>query len=178
MPETSDPRPQAKSTSRPPASGAWWPGFGVLSFLAVAAAVLAGMALGLGAFTFGYGKGASYLVDDPNACANCHVMDDHFDSWAKSSHSAVATCNDCHLPHGPVGKWVVKADNGFFHSLAFTTERFHEPIRIKPRNRRVTQGTCVDCHRDFVHQMLPATEGGDMLLCVHCHTDVGHAQKQ
>ena len=175
MPATADPRPQP--SHRRPSATAWRRGFGVLGFLAVAAAVLAGMALGLGAFTFGYGKGASYLVDDPNACANCHVMDDHFDSWLKSSHSAVATCNDCHLPHHPVGKWVVKADNGFFHSLAFTTENFHEPIRIKPRNRRVTQGTCLHCHGDFVHQMLPATDGGDMLLCMHCHVDVGHAQK-
>jgi cytochrome c nitrite reductase small subunit len=146
--------------------------------LPVAAAVLLGLLFGLGAFTFGYGKGFAYLQNDPRACANCHVMDDHFDTWLKSSHTHVATCNDCHLPHHPIGKWVTKADNGFFHSLAFTLENFHEPIRIKGRNRRVTQGTCLYCHEDFVHPMLPAVEGGDMLLCIHCHTDVGHAQKQ
>lgn len=141
----------------------------------LAVTVAVGLLVGLGAFTFGYGQGASYLVDDPQACANCHVMDGHLESWQKSSHARVATCNDCHLPHDPVGKWVVKADNGFFHSLAFTFENFHEPIRIKPRNRRVTQGTCLDCHRELVHNMLPATDGGDMLTCIHCHSDVGHA---
>lgn len=143
--------------------------------ITLALAVLLGALFGVGAFTFGYGKGHSYLVDDPQACANCHVMEGHLDSWRSSSHARVATCNDCHLPHHPAGKWMVKADNGFFHSLAFTLENFPEPIRIKPRNRRVTQGTCLYCHGDFVHQMLPATRGGEVLLCMRCHSDVGHA---
>ncbi len=141
------------------------------------AAVLGALG-GVGAFTFGYAKGASYLSNDPAACANCHVMDDHYDAWLKSSHRNVATCNDCHLPHDFVGKWVTKSDNGFFHSLAFTLENFHEPIQIKPRNRRVTQGACLYCHADFVHQMLPAEPGGDMLWCARCHGDVGHAQRR
>lgn len=146
-----------------------------LSLLAAAVALPLGPLLGLGAFTFGYGEGHAYLSNDPRACANCHVMQDHFDSWLASSHARVAACNDCHLPHDFVGKWVTKADNGFFHSLAFTLGDFHEPIRIKPRNRRVTQGACLVCHRDVVHGMLAAHGSGDTLLCVHCHSDVGHA---
>lgn len=146
-----------------------------VKFLSVAVAVMLGALGGLGAFTFGYGEGASYLSNDPHACANCHVMQQHFDSWQNSSHQHTAVCNDCHLPHHPVGKWITKADNGFFHSLAFTLENFHEPIQIKPRNRRVTQRACLDCHGDFVHQMLPAEPGGEMLSRVHCHSDVGHA---
>ena len=62
-----------------------------------------GVLLGVGIFTFGYAKGGSYLTDDPAACANCHVMQDHFDSWQKSSHKNVAVCNDCHLPHNFIG---------------------------------------------------------------------------
>lgn len=147
------------------------------SSLAVALALVLGVMGGLGAFTFGYGEGTAYLKNDPAVCANCHVMQDHFDAWVNSSHSDVATCNDCHLPHDPVGKWVTKADNGFFHSLAFTTGDFPDPIRIKPRNRRVTQGACLHCHQDFVHSMLPAERGGDMLNCVQCHSDVGHAHR-
>lgn len=146
-----------------------------VGFFPIALAVLLGMLGGIGAFTFGYGQGASYLSNDPAACANCHVMQGHYDSWQNSSHAHVAVCNDCHLPHHFVGKWVVKADNGFFHSLAFTLENFHEPIQIKPRNRRVTQNACLSCHGDFVHQMLPAEPEGDMLLCAKCHADAGHA---
>lgn len=143
-------------------------------------ATVAGIAAGIGAFTFGYGQGWSYLSNNPASCANCHVMQAHYDGWQASSHHAVATCNDCHLPHSFLGKWVVKADNGFFHSLAFTLDDFHEPITIKPRNRRVAQNACLHCHGDFVHEMLPpddrpAMSGSDMLSCVHCHRDVGHA---
>ena len=140
-------------------------------------ALALGTMAGLGAFTFGYGEGGAYLIDDPAACANCHVMRDHYASWLKSSHRNVATCNDCHLRHDFVGKWVTKADNGFFHSLAFTTGDFPDPIRIKPRNRRVTQNTCLYCHSDFVNALLPPHAGGEMLLCVQCHQDVGHAQR-
>lgn len=147
----------------------------LLSLAPLFIALAVGVAAGIGVFTFGYGKGFSYLVDDPRTCANCHVMQGHFDTWSASSHARVATCNGCHLPHHPIGKWVTKADNGFFHSLAFTLDNFHEPIRIKPRNRRVTQGACLACHDQMTHQMLPATSAGAMPLCVHCHSDVGHA---
>jgi len=149
-----------------------------LGFLPLAAAVVVGMLAGLGSFTFGYGQGASYLSDNPANCANCHVMQDHYDSWQNSSHKNVATCNDCHLSPHPVGKWITKADNGFFHSLAFTTGQFHEPIQIKPRNREVTQQACLKCHKDFVHNMLPIRSGDEMLMCVKCHSDVGHSQRR
>ncbi len=137
--------------------------------------ILLGSLIGLGAFTFGYGEGHSYLSSDPTACINCHVMQGHYDSWLASSHKDVATCNDCHLSHHPIGKWVTKADNGFFHSLAFTTDSFHEPIQIKPRNRRVTQQACLHCHSDFVDSLRPAVHGGETLSCVSCHSSVGHA---
>ncbi len=138
-------------------------------------ALVGGIAVGLGVFTFGYGKGAAYLSNDPAACANCHIMQEHYDTWQAATHARVATCNSCHLPHHPVGKWITKADNGFFHSLAFTTGSFPEPLRIKPRNRRVTQGACLDCHDQLADALRPAHVGGDMLPCVHCHAQVGHA---
>jgi cytochrome c nitrite reductase small subunit len=87
------------------------------------------------------------------------------------------------LPHDFFGKWFTKADNGFFHSLAFTLENFHEPIQIKPRNRRVTQHACLDCHSELVHPMLIGAQGGndamerEALFCVHCHSDAGHSQR-
>jgi cytochrome c nitrite reductase small subunit len=69
------------------------------------AALLIGTAAGLGTYTFAYTKGASYLTDDPAACANFHAMKEQYDGWVKSSHRAVATCNDCHTPHTIVGKY-------------------------------------------------------------------------
>ena len=143
--------------------------------LGILAAVAIGVPTGLGGFAFGYGEGASYLSDDPAACTNCHVMNEPYDSWVKSSHHGVATCNDCHLSHHPIGKWVTKADNGFFHSLAFTTGDFPDPIRIKPRNRRVTQTACLHCHEDLVHALRPREADEETEDCLRCHRDPGHA---
>lgn len=142
--------------------------------LALVFAVLLGICGGLGVFTFGYGEGYAYLGNNPQACANCHVMQSFYDSWLKSSHHAVATCNDCHTPHDTIGKYLSKADNGFFHSLAFTTGDFKDPIQIKERNSRITQNACLHCHQELVNHMLPVEQGGDMLSCVQCHSSVGH----
>jgi cytochrome c nitrite reductase small subunit len=146
-----------------------------LFLLLAGAFVLAGGILaGVGAFTFGYAHGLSYLKRDPEGCANCHVMQEYYDTWLKSSHHSVAVCVDCHLPHDFAGKYVAKADNGFFHSKAFTLDNFHEPIQIKARNRRIAQKNCLVCHQDVVQAMLPESPLGETPSCVQCHADVGH----
>src|SRR5687768_2159105 len=58
----------------------------------IATLVLIGVVAGIGAFTFVYARGSSYLTNDPAACMNCHIMREHFDAWSKSSHKAVAVC--------------------------------------------------------------------------------------
>jgi cytochrome c nitrite reductase small subunit len=138
------------------------------------AAAAVGVAVGIGLFTFGYARGASYLTDRPEACANCHVMREHHEGWRKSSHRAAAVCNDCHTPAGLVPRYAAKAVNGFFHSTAFTTGRFPDVIRITARNRAVTEGACLGCHAGMVDAIArvqghPATRG-----CIVCHAGVGH----
>jgi cytochrome c nitrite reductase small subunit len=142
----------------------------------ISVAIAAGIAVGVGGYTFVYAKGASYLGNDPNACANCHVMQEHFDAWTKSSHRSVATCNDCHAPHENfLSKYLVKGENGFNHSLKFTTGRFHEPIQIRERNRQVTEGACRYCHQQIVDAIDPPHAGDDRdLSCIRCHGAVGH----
>ena len=138
------------------------------------AAVAIGIAAGLGSYTFVYARGYSYLTNDPAACANCHVMQDHFDAWTRASHRAVATCNDCHTPPGLLPKYRTKAANGFWHSYAFTTGRFHEPLRIKPGNRRVTELACRKCHAELVEAIEGPHRPGREIACIHCHDRVGH----
>ncbi len=75
-----------------------------LSFPLLLLAALVGVLCGVGAYTFYYAKGASYLSNDPQACVNCHIMREQFDSWQKSSHHAAATCNDCHVPHSLIAQ--------------------------------------------------------------------------
>ncbi len=140
------------------------------------AAIFLGAAIGLGAFTFGYARGASYLTNDPAACANCHVMQAHFDDWRQSSHRSVAVCNDCHTPPGLVPKYLVKARNGFWHSFYMTTGGFHEPIQITPGNHEVTEKACRKCHAAIVAAIdsNPHRDAADAMSCIRCHSAVGH----
>jgi cytochrome c nitrite reductase small subunit len=102
-------------------------------------------------------------------------MQAQYDTWLNSSHSRVATCNDCHLSGYAAQKLWTKADNVFFHSLAFTTGGYPDPIRIKPRNQRVTQAACLNCHTDLVHALVAPDPNLQTPLCVHCHASAGHA---
>lgn len=136
--------------------------------------VFLGACLGLSVFTFGYARGASYVTDEAAACANCHVMRDHFTSWMKSSHRAAAVCNDCHTPDGLLPKYATKVQNGFFHSLAFTTGRFPDAIRIKQRSHEVAEGSCLKCHTAVVHGIQLVRPSAEKVHCILCHARVGH----
>ncbi|MCG3141867.1 MAG: hypothetical protein HDKAJFGB_03201 [Anaerolineae bacterium] len=144
--------------------------------VALVIAFFAGAILFLSGFTFVYAQGYSYLVDDPAACANCHIMRDQYDGWNRSPHHAVATCNDCHTPHDSIiAKYAVKGLNGFNHSKAFTLGDFVEPIRITELNREVTQGACLACHGDMVSEILHA-DANKPTDCLTCHAGVGHGK--
>jgi cytochrome c nitrite reductase small subunit len=146
--------------------------------IVLAVALLFGVLVGVGSFTFTYGEGFSYFSTDPRACVNCHIMRPQYDSWQKSSHHAVATCVDCHLPHTFFAKYIAKADNGYRHSWAFTFQDFHEPIQMIPRNRRILQNNCVTCHGELVHPLVAgSTTAENSVSCVHCHADVGHGPR-
>ena len=115
-------------------------------------AVLVGVPAGVGAFTFVYAKGFSYLSTDPRACVNCHVMNEQYDALAEErppAHRDLRRLPSCRTQG--LAKWMAKADHGFRHSAAFTLQNFKEPIEITPPDRRIVQENCVRCHGDFVH---------------------------
>lgn len=147
---------------------------GPLEAASLLLALALGAAIGIGGFGLVYAKGGSYLTDDPAACANCHVMEEQYAGWRKSPHHTVAVCNDCHTPHNFFGKYLTKALNGYHHSMAFTTQDFHEPIQITPRNAKVLEGACRSCHEDVVEQIEGPHRGGEEISCVRCHDTVGH----
>jgi cytochrome c nitrite reductase small subunit len=144
---------------------------GASTVLRVAIAAVVGVAVGVGGYTFVYAKGGSYMTNDPEACANCHVMRAYYDAWRKSSHHAVAVCNDCHTPANFVGKYMTKASNGWHHSVAFTSGKFHEPIQARQVNHDVAEANCRRCHQELT----AAVDGhGEHMSCIRCHGSVGH----
>lgn len=144
--------------------------------LALASVLLAfgvGSAVGVGGLTFAYAEGWAYMTDDPAACANCHVMQEQLDGWSRSSHHAVAVCNDCHTPEDKLGMLVTKARNGWHHSVAFTAQNFHEPIQITDYNLAITEQRCRSCHASVV-DAIDGAHGEDAMSCTRCHDSVGH----
>ncbi|MCC7368648.1 MAG: cytochrome c nitrite reductase small subunit [Chloroflexi bacterium] len=156
--------------------------FGTVFPLAVVA--LVGIGVGLSAVTFVYARGYSYLFDDPQACINCHVMREYYQTWQVSAHRQVS-CNGCHTPHDLAGKYLVKGENGFVHAWVFT---FSNPqnIQIRERSRAVVESNCVDCHREMIGNTFldPGHESKNPFRffmvekaeerCTVCHASVGH----
>ena len=110
-------------------------------------------------------------------------MRDHYSAWLTSSHRSVATCNDCHTPKGFVAKYLAKAQHGFNHSVAFTTNRFDEPIEIKAKDLEVTEQQCRGCHGDITESIEGHAPQGEPLnggktSCVRCHGAVGHPMRE
>ncbi len=144
------------------------------SRLVILVGVAFGLLMGVGGYTFIYARGASYLTDDPAACANCHIMQEQYDGFRRSSHRQVATCNDCHTPHNLVGKYATKASNGFWHSFYFTFGGHADPIQINERNRRITEGACRTCHGPVVQAIDAHPRIRGEISCISCHRNVGH----
>ncbi len=146
----------------------------LLRVLPIALAVALGVMVGVGAYTFVYARGYSYLLDDPAICTNCHVMRDEYNGWTAGPHKSV-TCNGCHTPHTLVAKYMVKAQNGFAHSWAFT---FEDPqvIQIKPGSRAVVESNCKECHRALVEStsLIEDDSGVNGADCTRCHSGAGH----
>ena len=147
--------------------------------LAVLAAMV-GILAGLGGATAHKARAFSYMSSAPEVCVNCHIMEPQYEGWQKSSHHAVAACVDCHLPHDFVGKWTMKALNGWHHGSAFTLQDFHEPIMIKEMNAGILQQNCERCHEALVHDQYATRDlakHGSGMQCTHCHQHVGHGQR-
>jgi cytochrome c nitrite reductase small subunit len=145
-------------------------GLTLLSLPVGLAAAAGGLALGLAGFTFHYAQGTSYLGNDPASCANCHVMRAQYAGWQAAPHHAVATCNDCHTPASFFSKYLVKAENGWHHSLAFTLGGFPDVILARPESSAIVEANCRRCHAELVEEIAR----GEGLRCVRCHPSVGH----
>lgn len=140
----------------------------------VVLSVAFGVFVGIGVYTFLYAKGLSYLSTDPAACANCHVMREQYSGWQKASHHNVAVCADCHMPHSLLGKYYIKAENGFLHSLKFTLQNFPDQIMIRESSKRVLNNACLHCHGPLAGHIRDDGKNSEAGFCTRCHSGVGH----
>ena len=110
-----------------------------------------GAIVGLGLYVLKLSNAVSYLSDKPETCINCHVMIPEYITWANSSHSEVAHCNDCHVPHNNVlNKYFFKAKDGLYHAAVFSLKMEPQAIQMREASAEVVQANCVRCHMEQV----------------------------
>ncbi len=130
--------------------------------------------IALACITFIFAKGTAYMSDNPQACNNCHVMNETFDSWKKGNHHHVAVCNDCHVPHNFIGKWLTKAENGFHHSIAFTFGNVPSVIRARESSKQISVENCLRCHDSTLNHFNKSLHDNSNNNCLNCHKKTGH----
>ena len=150
---------------------------------------LAGILVGSGCLFLYMLRFTTYLGDNPSACVNCHIMQPYYATWNHSSHGrgegAVATCNDCHVPHeNMVRKYAFKGLDGMKHTGAFLA--FSEPQvpAAKDPSAQVIMNNCIRCHTELTTEMVKLgkmdfkmTQDGEGKACWDCHRDVPHGGK-
>ena len=131
---------------------------------------LAGICCGLALWVTVISEAASYLSDSPQTCVNCHVMRSAYASWEHSSHREVATCNDCHVPHGNFFKsWAFKARDGLWHATVFTFRWEPQVIQLSLRAIPVVQENCRRCHEAQISETHLAYRDDYGTRCWDCH---------
>jgi len=136
-----------------------------------------GVAGGTGFFVFHVSRATSYLSDDPETCMNCHVMTTQYLTWQHSSHSRVATCNDCHVPHTSLAAhWAFKAKDGLRHASMFTLRLEPQVIRLSHGAVPVVEENCRRCHASVVEDVSVHSHAAGDLRCWDCHREVPHGR--
>lgn len=149
----------------------------------IPAIIISTAILGLGIYILNVSKATSYLSDDPKTCINCHVMVPEYNTWMKSSHKNVATCNDCHVPHDNIfKKYFFKAADGARHATIFTLGTEPQSIKMHEAGQEVVKQNCIRCHQNqiqddklFKHVKNPEIHTGDR-NCWECHREVPHSR--
>jgi nitrate/TMAO reductase-like tetraheme cytochrome c subunit len=120
------------------------------------------------------------VTGQPGFCNSCHVMNDYYHSWQKSSHAQV-NCLDCHLQPGFTG-YVKGKINGLVQAMDCAVGRFG----TKP-NATILDASCLrsECHSTeellaetldykgvrFTHKNhIDTTVGGIQVTCGLCHS--------
>ena len=144
--------------------------------------VAGGLLVGITGYLAYMSRAASYLVDDPAACVNCHIMAPYYQSWSKSSHAQRASCNDCHVPNDSMlSAYSFKAQDGLYHAAVFTARAEPQVIRPREASYTVIMENCIRCHTqlntEFVKTgMISYTQAKNGMgrACWDCHTQVPH----
>lgn len=143
---------------------------------------IGGIVVGSGGLLLYMLRAHTYLGEDPSACVNCHIMSPYYATWAHSSHSRNATCNDCHVPHeNMVRKYAFKGADGMKHVAMFVTHSEDMSPKIGDAGSQVVMNNCIRCHTELNTTLVNTgkvdymmTQVGKGKVCWDCHRQVPH----
>ena len=139
--------------------------------------LMLGIMAGLGLVIIHVSRATSYMSDDPETCANCHVMNTAYLTWQHSNHAEVAVCNDCHVPHSSVAAhWGFKARDGLWHATVFTMRWEPEVIRLSSGAAPVVEENCCRCHARVLSDLDNPCRPRPGARCWDCHRDIPHGE--
>jgi len=146
--------------------------------------IAGGLLAGVGAYSAYAFRVHSYLLDDPAACVNCHIMAPYYQSWSRSSHSTWATCNDCHVPQNNIfNSYLFKAEDGLYHLGVYIMHGEPQVIRTREASNVVIMQNCIRCHtqlnQEFVktgHATWADVQAGQAKACWDCHVEMPHTR--
>ena len=150
----------------------------------------AGLLLGLGSFV---------RSDSPTVplartpCQGCHAMAPHHASWKLGNHAKVATCEDCHLPHGTsLRRSHAMAADGLRHGAMTVLDTAPAVTRLRAAGAEVAQKNCLRCHPLSspgsiaggasskaprpLRQPATAAHADQNRGCLDCHRETSHAR--
>lgn len=142
--------------------------------VSVALVATVGMACGFLSFAAVRAGAVAYLSNEPSACAGCHLMRPRHDSWSRSGHKMVASCNDCHAAHSGATRFVSQGMSGLRHATVDTLDEDSAASLANRTTKETVEAACRRCHHRVVGAML--ARAGDKASCVSCHESVGHAK--
>jgi len=111
-------------------------------------------------------------TEQPQFCANCHVMKPMYESAFHSAHREV-TCNDCHAPHDNLVERVIyKGISGTKDAYVYFLGEMPDVIETNARSHAIIDDNCKRCHTDLVAVVGPQPAGKRCFAC-HRHTPHG-----
>jgi len=131
-------------------------------------AVYAGLSLVLQA------PSVARVMDSPDTCASCHVMQAAWQSHGTSAHRSL-TCADCHVDHRTTLAVWSKAIQGAKHLAMQALGQVPHPIVATESTRELVQQNCLRCHGDLMGWMLPQATARS---CLDCHRHTPHGERR
>ncbi len=111
-----------------------------------------------------------YIIDNPKSCNTCHIMNDHYDSWEKSTHNKASTCNDCHISPKK-NKYAEEIKIGCKHTINFLFGKYRKPLQISPESHSYVIENCYRCHTYLVYSRgLYIIHHKNAVACIECHS--------